>query len=334
VNSWNRRQFVLGTGAVGLGLLAGCGRVPGQAQAPAVNVPRVSVFGASDVPHYRQAFRQGLRELGYVEGGNVNLEYRWADFKVDRYPDLAAELVGLPSDVIVTWDTAATEAAKHATSTIPIVMVGVADPVGQGLVPSLARPSGNVTGLTLINTGLTAKRLELLHIAVPGASRVAVLWNANNSGARVQWNAAQEAARVLELQLQSLAVRESEDFDDAFAIASRDRAEALLIVGEQLTINNRTRIVDFAAQSRLPAMYSARAFVLAGGLMCYGPNVNDSYRRAVYYVDRILRGTKSVDLPIEQPMTLDFMVNLKTAHELGITFPNEIMLQVTEVIDG
>jgi putative ABC transport system substrate-binding protein len=277
------------------------------------------------------AFLQGLQQLGYVEGQTIAIEWRFADGRDDQLPELADELVRLNVDVIVVPGVQAARAAKHATSTIPIVITVVNDPIGTGLVASLARPGGNATGLSSLSGSLVSKRLELLKEVVPGASRVAVIYGAGQ-GPEGLLRALQDAAGVLGLQLQFLAVSEPDDFGSAFEAAIKDRAQGLQVLEDPVTIAHRTQIVDLAATNRLPVIYESRQFIEAGGLMSYGPNRFDLYRRAAYYVDRILKGTRPADLPVEQPTEFEFVVNAKTAAALGITFPNEITLQVTEVV--
>jgi putative tryptophan/tyrosine transport system substrate-binding protein len=330
----SRRQVVQGAGTVGLGLLAGCGRLPWQEQPPA-KVPRIgflsgtsAVSGAAAV----EAFRQGLREHGYVEGQNIVVDYRFAEAEADQRRALAAELVQLPVDVIVTAGTLAVRAAKDATATIPIVVARGDDLVAFGLVASLARPGGNVTGLSTIALQLSQKRLELLKEAVPGASRVAVFWNPAIPERASEFSELASVAEALGVQLQSLEVSGTEGFESAFEAATRERADALLTLDNALTSVYRSRLVDLALRSRLPMISADRALAEAGGLMSYGPNFNEQYRRAAYYVDRILRGAKPADLPVEQPSTFDFAINLKTAQALGLTIPHHVLLQATEII--
>jgi putative tryptophan/tyrosine transport system substrate-binding protein len=331
----SRRQFVVGAGVSSLGLLAGCGRWPWQAQAPA-KVARVGYLHMGTRTAWQtlrqDTLRQGLRELGYIEGHNLALDWRLAEGDPDRLAALAAELVRAEVDVTVAFGDVGIRALKNATSTVPIVMVLSRDPVGAGFVASLARPGGNVTGLSAIRGQLASKRLELLKETIPGAARVAVLWNPGADLA-AEFRETEAAAQTLGLQLQSLEVRGEDDFERAFAEAIGERADALVLLADFLTTGNAERIVPLAARSRLPTMYEYREWVSTGGLMAYGPSQVDQVRRAAYYVDRILKGAKPADLPVEQPMTFDFVVNMKTARELGITFPNEIMLQVTEVIE-
>jgi putative ABC transport system substrate-binding protein len=334
-----RRQFVAGAGVSGAALLAACGRLPWQSssQQPA-RVPRIGYLTGSTAtgnPSYPSAFREGLRDLGYVEGQNVVIEYRYADGDFSRLPELAMELVRLPVDVIVTGGgPLPVQAAHSATDTVPIVMLYAGDPVASGLVAALARPGGNVTGLTYFVGQLTDKRLELLKDTLPGLTRAAYLRDANlydpDTTTRRQDLAGTAAS--IGVQLQSIDVRAPGDLDAAFEAATRERAEALLL-GGGFFINYRPHILGLAAQHNLPAMYWAPEFVREGGLMGYSASLSAQWRRAAYFVDRILQGTKPADLPVEQPMTFEFVVNLKTARELGITFPHEILLQVTEVID-
>jgi ABC-type uncharacterized transport system substrate-binding protein len=329
-----RRQLLLSTSAMGLGLLAGCGRLPWQAQEPA-KAPHIGVLSLitadpSDVDN--AAFRQGLRDLGYSEGQNITLEWRAPGDRIDQYPELAADLVRLSVDVIVAQGTAASGAAKQASATIPVVMAYSSDPVRAGLVASLARPGGNVTGLASLTGQLGGKRLELLRDTVPGLARVALLWNPEIAERADEFEETAAAAQALGLVLQSVELRHAEDWESAFASILQGRAEALFLQPNEVTIRSQPEIGEFAIAHRLPTMSTRRAFVEAGGLMEYGPDFPGMNRRAAYYVDRILKGTKPADLPVEQPMTLEFVVNLKTAQALGITFPNEILLQVTEVI--
>ena len=276
--------------------------------------------------------RQALQELGYVDGTSISYVGRWAEVKKDRLPGLAAELVGLKVDLIVTNGGPAAEAAKVATSTIPIVIVNAGDAVGIGVIASLARPGGNITGNTDQATELSAKRLELLKEAVPKASRVAVLWNADDRSMTLRYRETEKAARVLGVTIQPLGVREPDDFDVAFSAMARERPDALFLVADALTILNRRRVIDFAAAHRVPAMYESGLVVRDGGLMSYGPDPADSYRRAAVYVDRILKGAKPSELPVEQPNRYYLLVNLKTAKALGLTIPQSLLLRADEVI--
>jgi ABC-type uncharacterized transport system substrate-binding protein len=324
----HRRAFVAGT----LTLLAA--PLTAHAQAPG-KVPRVGyVFArvsSADQPLWDTA-RQGLRELGYVEGQNITLEIRWAEGRSERLPELVAELVRLKVDVLVVATTPGALAAKDATRTIPIVFVGVADPVESGLVASLARPGGNLTGLSLLNPEISGKRLELLKESLPTISRVAALTNPGNLIHVVFWRETHAAAKTLGLQLQPIKVRAPEDFEEAFRAAARGRADALLAFDDALTVGYRARLVALAAKYRLPTMYGFREFPDAGGLLSYGPNLLDLYRRTATYVDRILKGTKPGDLPIEQPTKFELVINLKTAKALGLTIPPSVLARADEVI--
>jgi putative tryptophan/tyrosine transport system substrate-binding protein len=277
-------------------------------------------------------FRQGLKELGYIEGKNITIDYRYAEGKADRLPSLAAELVGLKVDVIVSSSTPSVLAVKKATSTIPIVFVSISDPVASGLVASLARPGGNITGLSIVAVELSGKRLELLKEAVPSVTRVAFLWDSANPAQAPQWKEAQAAAQALRLHLQSLEVRSSNDFDSAFEAALRDRAQALVTTPAALLGAHLKRIVEFAAKNRLPAMYGNPQFVDAGGLMSYAPDYSAQYRRAATYVDKVLKGAKPADLPVEQPTKFEFVVNLKAAKQIGLTIPPNVLARADRVI--
>jgi len=282
--------------------------------------------------HLWEAFRQGLRELGYVEGHNIALVIRSPEQGPEQLPDLAAELVRLKVDVIVTAGTVGAQAAQQATRTIPIVMALSADPVETGLVSSLARPGGNTTGLSLISRELSGKRLELLRAVVPRVSRIAVLFDPTDPGGAVQMRETEAAARALGVQLQRLDVRGPGDFEKAFQAATRGRAGALLVFDAALTFSYRTQIVDLASKNRLPAMYGLTGLAEAGGLMSYGANIVDMYRRAAVYVDKILKGAKPADLPVEQPTRFELVINMKTAKTLGLTFPQSILIRADQVI--
>ena len=301
----------------------------------AKKVPRIGFLGAASASFYAartNAFRQGLNELGYTEGKNIVIEYRYAEGKLDRLPALAKELVGLKSDVIVAAPTPSVLAAKKASATIPIVFVSVGDPVGSGLVASLARPGENITGLTVLVPELSGKRLELLKEAIPNVTRVAALWNPANPAQELVWKEMQAAAQELRLQLQSLEVRSANDFDIAFKAALRERAQALIPSPDPLINTQLKRIVEFAAKNRLPAMYGGPEVVDAGGLMSYAPNYTDQYRRAAVYVDKILKGAKPADLPVEQPTKFEFVINLKTAKQIGLTIPPNVLARADRVI--
>jgi putative ABC transport system substrate-binding protein len=278
------------------------------------------------------ALRQALQELGYVERQNVFYLGRWADAKQERLPGLATELVGLKVHAIVTVGGPATHAAKQATSSIPIVMARVGEAVGIGLIESLARPGRNVTGITDESVGLSAKRLELIKEAVPRAARMAVLWNADDPGMTLRYREVEKAAQMLRVTVQALGVREPDDFDMAFSAMALNRPDALFLVTDALTILNRDRVIDFAQKHRIPAMYESSFLVLDGGLMSYGANQDDSYRRAAHYVDRIFKGATPSALPAERPNRYYLTINLKTAKALGLTIPHSLLLRADEVI--
>ncbi|MBI2205718.1 MAG: ABC transporter substrate-binding protein [Candidatus Rokubacteria bacterium] len=278
--------------------------------------------------------RDGLRELGYVEGQNVVYEARFAEAKAERLPGLAAELVRLKVDVIVAQGGLSAIAAKQATSTIPIVIAPASgDAVASGLIASLARPGGNVTGLTDESAQLSAKRMEILKDAMPKAARIAVLWNSNDQGMTLRYRAIEQAARMLNVEVQPLGLREPDDFDIAFATMTRQRPDAMFLVTDALTNLNRKRVVEFAAKQRIPAMYEPPFIVREGGLMSYGPNPEDMFRRAAVYIDRILKGAKPAELPAEQPTKYYFVVNLKTAATIGLTIPPAVLLRADQVIE-
>jgi len=278
-------------------------------------------------------FQQGLRELDYVEGQNIVIEYRWAEGSVDRLGTLATDLVRRPMDVIMAVGAAATRAAQQATSTLPIVMTTNTDAVAQGFVASLARPGGNITGVAGFGVELSGKRLELLKEVVPTASRIAALWNAVNATTVPFLQETQAAAQALGVGLSLLEVRTSNDFEGAFAAATSSRAEALIVMPDAFLADHRTRIVDLAQQHRLPGMYPDREYVDAGGLMGYTATTANRNRRAAAYVDKILKGAKPADLPVEQPTKFELFINLKTAHVLGLTVPPSILARADEVIE-
>jgi putative ABC transport system substrate-binding protein len=308
-----------------------------QAQSPA-KVPRIgwlSLGSPSSGPTpLSDAFRQGLRELSWVEGHNIAMEFRYAEGQPDRLPDLAAELVRLNVDVIMAGNPLTARAAKQATSELPIVIVGIGDAVGLGLVASLARPGGNITGLSEQYADLVQKWLELLKEAVPQVSRVgaltmSTLWPVQSE----PWKALQQAAKTMSVMLHRVEVREPSEFESAFAGMSQEHVEALLVLPHPIFLRHRTRLVALAAQSQLPTLWGPfREFVDAGGLMAYGPSLRDQYRRAAYFVDKILKGTTPADLPVEQPTTFELVINLKTATALGLTIPPLLLFQADGVI--
>jgi putative ABC transport system substrate-binding protein len=324
----NRREFV---STLGFGLLAG----PIAAEAQAEKVYRIGYLGNSSPalePDLVGAFREGLRDLGYAEGQNILIEYRWAEGRYDRLPDLAAELVRLKVDVILTSGTPGALAAKRATQTIPIVMAVIGDAVEAGLVPSLARPGGNITGLTRISPEMDGKRLELLKGIVPRLSHVAILLNPVNPVTSLHWKEVQAPAKALFLKLEPVEVKAAEEFEAAFAAVGRQRPGALFVLGDRFLLAHRAQIVDFAARRTLPAMYPYREFVDAGGLIAYAPSSPDMFRRSATFVDKILKGAKPADLPIEQPTKFELVINLKTAKALGLTIPPSLLLRADQVI--
>ena len=300
-------------------------------------VPRIGWLGGptrESAEPYVQAFQRGLKDLGWIEGQNIVIEWRFADGRAERLPDLAAELVRRQADVIVAPSTPTALAAKNATKTIPIVTVAVGDPVGLGLVASLARPEGNITGLTsFVAREIAGKQLELLKETAPKVSRVAVLWNPATPGTALSLRETEVAGLALGLQLQPVEARSLKEFDSAFAAMTKKRAGALLVAGDIAFLTHRTRLADLAAKSRLPATYTDREYVEAGGLMSYGPIISELFRRAAAYVDKILKGAKPADLPIEQPTKFELVINLKTAKALGLTIPPSLLLRADQVIE-
>ena len=282
--------------------------------------------------HLLKAFRQGLQELGYVEGKTFVLEVRYGETRGERLPELARELVGLKLDVIVAATDGVIAAVKRETQTIPIVMRNSSDPVGTGLVASLARPGGNVTGLSSMSPELSGKRLELLKEVVPGLSRVAFLWNPDVRGAVLDYKETEGAARSLGLELQSIEVSRAEDLDRAFSAVTNQRAQALVLPGGTIVFTRRGQIASFAQRNRLPSMSAQNEYVDAGGLMSYGPNLPDMSRRAATYVDKILKGAKPANLPVEQPTKFEFIINLKTAKQIGLTIPPNVLARADKVI--
>jgi putative ABC transport system substrate-binding protein len=315
--------------ALALGLLAA--PLAASAQQPPGKTARIGFLG--DVPPFLdEAFRQGLRELGYVEGQNIAIEYRSSEWKFERLPGLAAELVRLKVDVIVAANTRATEAAKQATSTIPIVFTVSGDPVAEGLVASLARPGGNLTGLATISPELVGKQLEMLKAVAPKVSRVALLQNPTQPSHSRAVRQAEDAARVLRVQLQVLKARTPSEIEAAFAAMRSQRADGVLVLRDAEFRAQRAQIVALAAKHRLPGMYGLREEAEAGGLMAYGASVPQLFRRAATYVDRILKGAKPADLPVEQPTKFELVINLKTAKALGLTIPPSLLQQADQVI--
>jgi len=305
--------------------------LPTQAQQPK-KVPRIGILSplSSSADDLLDAFRQGLRELGYVEGRNIVIEYRSAEGRNDRLPELAAELVRLKVDVLVTTGPAAVGAGKQATSTIPIVMGAVGDAVDFGFVASLARPGGNITGMSWLGPELNAKRLELLKEVFPKVVRVAVLWDPATPKTYVR--ATEVAARSLGINLRVLEVAKSNEFDHAFATLTGDGAGALEVMPSTMFASQMRQLVDLAAKSRLPAIFPDERYAQAGGLLSYGPSFPEMYRRAATYVDKILKGAKPGDLPVEQPMRFEFIINLKAAKQIGLTIPPNVLARADKVI--
>jgi len=308
-----------------------------RAQQQTGKVPRIgflSLTSPSDRPPLLDAFRQGLRELGWVEGQNVVIDYRYAEDRVDRLPDLASELVRLKVDLIVSWGTQGVTAAKDATKTIPIVMIAVRDPVGIGLIASLARPGGNVTGVSgYAGLEIVAKQLELLKETVPKVRSVAILSNPTNAYHQLAIREVNVQARSLGVQLQLLEARGPDEFDGAFAAMANERVGALLVLSDATLNSHRTQLADLAARSRLPAAFGVRESVEAGGLMSYGPSFLDLFRRSATFVDKILKGAKPADLPVEQPVKFELVINLRTAKALGLEVPLHLQQRADEVIE-
>jgi putative ABC transport system substrate-binding protein len=297
-------------------------------------MPRIGFLGGASSSFYApriNAFREGLRGLGYVEGKNIAIEYRYADGKLDQVAALAAELVALNVNVIVS-SGAASVTAKSTTATIPIIFVAVADAIDAGLVTSLARPGGNATGLTILAPELSAKRLELLKETFPNVNRVALVWNPSNPSNSIALKETQTASRSLGFQLESVEVGALKNFEDAFDVGHRSGAQAIITLADPVINTYESRILDFAAKNRLPAMYAVPEFVEAGGLMSYAPSYIDQHRRAAIYVDKILKGAKPADLPVEQPRKFELIINLKTAKQIGLTIPPSVLYRADKVI--
>ena len=328
----SRRTFLAGTGAV---LLA----APLAAEAQeAGKVARIGVLGDTSPPGETSysgiaAFRRGLGDLGYLEGRHVTIEYRWAEGQRDRLPDLAADLVRSRVDVVVALGPAAARAAKNATTTIPVVFVGSGDPIAEGLVSSLARPGGNVTGLAVIaGLDIVGKRLALLKEVVPGVTRMAMLWNPTNPSHVPALKEVPGIARSLRVELRAVAARGPDEFDDAFAAMRRSRVGGLLVLADGVFVLQAVRLVNLSAESHLPTIYGNRTFTEAGGLMSYQGSFVTLYRRAATFVDKILKGVKPADIPVERPTQIELVINLKTAKALGLTIPPSVLGRADEVI--
>ena len=331
MNTYTRRQLVQGAGGVGLGLLAGCGlKAPPWAQ-PAPRLPRIGFVKQPPLLDYMDAFLAGMREHGYVEGETFLLDYRYVE-EASQLPDVASELVQVPVDVLVCPNAAAVDAARQVTSTIPIIFVTVANPITMGFAESLRRPGANLTGPSQLAPGVTGKRLQLLREIDPRIARVGVFRSPENQTSAGQWQDTQEAAQILGLQLLPLDVRQPADFESAFAVALSEGAHALFLPIAQLLMPQMPRIAQFAAAHRIPAMAFQREFPDAEGLMSFGASIPALYRRAAYYVDKILKGDTPAEIPVEQPTTFDFIINLRAAQAMGLTIPHHVLLQATEVI--
>jgi putative tryptophan/tyrosine transport system substrate-binding protein len=322
-----RRQFITLLGGAAAWPLAARAQQPGKAA-------RIGYLAIRAPMSADEALLQALRELNWIEGRNIVIERRFSAGNFDRLREFAAELVRLKVDAIVAVASASTQAAKDATASIPICFVNAGDPVGQGFVMSLARPGGNVTGVSFdASPDITAKQLQLILETVPKASRVAVLWNPTSAFLRSYWSVAQAAAPALGVVLQSLEVQDASQYETAFKAIGRDRADALVVLSDSFATFHRARIAELAAEHRLPVLYGHRQYVEAGGLMSYGPSLFDVYRRAAAYVDKILKGTRPADLPVEQPTKYELVINLKTAKALGLELPPTLLARADEVIE-
>ena len=320
-----RRDFI-----TFLGGAAAAWPLAARAQRPPVRMPRIGIIDNEPV---WDSFRQGLRDLGYIENRNIAIEYRSAEEKVDRLAQAAGELVSVPVDVIVVTGSPATRAARQATSTIPIVAIAVGDPLRAGFAASLARPGGNMTGLSSQSSDLIGKRLEILRECIPAVARVAFLWNPDNDSNLAFLDELIVAVPALGLQLTSAPIRNADEFEGAFAAVLQRRPNAALVTGDPLLRRYQNRIIDFAAKNRLPAMYQEKEWVAAGGLLSYGPKFPDLFRQGALYVHKILQGAKPADLPIEQPTRFDLAINVKTARALGLEIPPTLLTRADEVIE-
>jgi len=308
---------------------------PVQAQ-QVKRLPRIGYLSASSgtaIASRTAAFHQGLSELGYVEGKTIVIEYRYGDGKLDRVPALAAELARLNLDtIVVAGGNATVRGVKQSIESVPIIMANVSDPVGSGFVASLARPGGNITGLSALTPELAGKRLDLIRETFPQASRVAALFDPQDESKIVEMREAQSVAKAIGVKLQGIEVRSSGDFESAFKAAAKERAEVLLVLQNALTTTGRKLIADLAIKNRLPTVWADSGLMDAGGLMSYGPNVSDLFRRAATYVDKILKGAKPAELPVEQPKKFEFFINLKTAKQIGVTIPPNVLVRADKVI--
>jgi putative ABC transport system substrate-binding protein len=330
------KRVTIGRAALGIALVVSVVATSVPAQGQPARAPRIGILigtSPSGAQHYLDAFLQGLREHGYTEGQSILIEYRWAEGRQERFAALARELVDLKVDVIVATVSAAAVAARGVTATIPIVMLVVGDPVQLGLVTSLARPGGNLTGLTSVGDELFTKQVQLLKEAIPSVSRVAVLWNPSNPGHQPRLKSIEIAARSLKMQARTLPVRAPEQLDGAFASMTTARTDALLVVADVMFFLHRGRIAELAMKARLPTIYGNREHAEDGGLMAYAASYNDLYRRGAGYVDRILKGAHPSDLPVAQPTRFELVVNLKTAQALGLTMPPSLLLRADRLVE-
>ena len=322
----------LGLSVIAFALVVAGAVVHAQQPAKISRIGFLSTTSPSNVPTRLEAFRQGLRDLGYVEGKNIVIEYRYAEGNIDRLPTLLDELMRLKVDVIVASGPSPTRAAKKATATIPIVMTWDYDPVGNGFVASLARPGGNITGLSILAPEISGKQLELLKEIVPKLSRVAVLGTSTVPGNAEALKATELAAQAHKVQLQYLEIRDPKDIETAFQTARKARADAVLALASRVLLTDRTQVAELAVKSRLPAIYGEREHVEAGGLVTYSVSISDLFRRAATYVDKILKGAKPSDLPVEQPIKFEFVINLKAAKQIGLTIPPNVLARADKVI--
>jgi putative ABC transport system substrate-binding protein len=320
-----RRRLVI----VGLAAAVAPPAVFAQSQQPTF---RIGMLAAGSSTRFTDAIFTALHELGYVEGKNLVVERRFAEGRLDRLPELAAELVGLRVDVIVIQGTPASLSAKRATNTIPIVFAANSDPVGVGIVKSLARPGGNITGTSLMASELSAKRLELLQAVAPRLSRVAILWDSSNPGMALRVQETEIAAKQSRVALSNVGSRNAEELEAAFAELAKQRPDALLVTVEPFTRRHLARILEFCVRHRVPSMFEESSYVEAGGLMSYGPDLREIFRRSAVYVDKILKGAKPADLPVEQPTKFELVINLKTATALGLTIPQSLLVRADEII--
>lgn len=333
MRTWSRRPAVALLSSIALLAVLGS-PLPAAAQR-AAKPPRIGIvfYGSASSPALLQVLLDGLRDIGLVHGRTAVFEIRYAEGRIDRFPALTREVLGLGIDLLITTSTPGALAAKQATGTIPTIVILVSDPVGSGIAASLARPGGNITGLSMLAPELSAKRLELLKQTLPQMSRVAVLWNVANDGMRLRFRETEAAAPVLGVALDSVGVRTPDDFEDAFRRMAMRLPDALLVLADTVTMGHLARTVQFAEANRLPAIYEAKEFVEAGGLMSYGIDFADQYRRAVILVDKILKGARPADLPIMQPQKFELVINLKTARALGLAVPPAVMVRADRVIE-